>query len=117
MPAQEIIPSGIAKDVTLQDLLALMKEAVLALHEAAGALQSFSADTAGRLRVTLESGSATNAALASVGTITTLTTVSTVTTIGTVTNQAQIGGLAANQAMIALTLGSESDLRRNIVIT
>jgi hypothetical protein len=44
-------------------------------------------------------------------------TVSTVSTVSSMTNQAQIGGLAANQQMIALTLGNEADLRRNIVIT
>lgn len=60
-----------------------------------------SPDTAGRLRVAAE----------------TLGTLSTITTLTTLSNQANIGGYAANQQMIALTLGNESALRRNVVIT
>lgn len=61
-------------------------------------------DSAGRLRVAAE-------------TLGTLSTITTVTTVATVTNMAQIGGIAANQSMLALTLGNESDLRRNVVIS
>jgi hypothetical protein len=95
--------AGMAQEATLAELTA-------ALHNLASVIEFLSPDAAGRLRVAAET-------VANIATITTVTTVSTVTTIGTLTNQTQIGGLAANQQMIALTLGNEGDLRRQIVIT
>jgi hypothetical protein len=95
--------AGMAQEATLAELTA-------ALHNLASVIEFLSPDAAGRLRVAAET-------VANIATITTVTTVSTVTTVGTVTNQTQIGGLAANQQMIALTLGNEGDLRRQIVIT
>jgi hypothetical protein len=40
-----------------------------------------------------------------------------VTTVGTVTNQSNIGGIAANQQIVALTQMAEASLRQNIVIS
>lgn len=89
--------AGMAQEATLAELMA-------ALHNLASIIDFLSPDAAGRLRVAAE-------------TVANIATITTVTTIGTLTNQAQIGGLAANQQMIALTLGNEGDLRRQIVIT
>lgn len=73
-------------------------------------------DTAGRLRIALEALSA-GLTLATVTTVTGVTTVTTVTTVGTVTNQAQIGGIAANQQIPSLTTMAADNLRRNISVT
>jgi hypothetical protein len=61
-------------------------------------------DTAARMRVALDS-------------ITAALTLATVTTVGTVTNQTQIGGLAATEQIPSLMrLGADS-MRRNILVT
>jgi hypothetical protein len=101
--------AGMAQEATLAELTA-------ALHNLASVIEFLSPDAAGRLRVAAETV-ANIATITTVTTVSTVTTVGTVTTIGTLTNQTQIGGLAANQQMIALTLGNEADLRRNIVIS
>ena len=63
-------------------------------------------DVAGRLRVAIDaiSGSLT------------LATITTVGTVGAVTNQAQVGGFAANQQMPALAFMAADSLRRNIQV-
>jgi hypothetical protein len=67
-------------------------------------------DTAGRLRVLVDSISASL-------TLATITTVGTVTTVGTLSNQTQIGGLAATEQIPSLMrLGADS-ARRNIIVT
>jgi hypothetical protein len=67
-------------------------------------------DTAGRLRVLVDSISASL-------TLATITTVGTVTTVSTLTNQTQIGGLAATEQIPSLMrLGADS-ARRNINVT
>ena len=67
-------------------------------------------DTAGRLRVLVDSISASL-------TLATITTVSTVTTVSTLSNQTQIGGLAATEQIPSLMrLGADS-MRRNIIVT
>ena len=67
-------------------------------------------DTAGRLRVLVDSISASL-------TLATITTVGTVTTVSTLTNQTQIGGLAATEQIPSLMrLGADS-MRRNINVT
>jgi hypothetical protein len=67
-------------------------------------------DTAGRLRVLVDSISASL-------TLATITTVGTVTTVSTLTNQTQIGGLAATEQIPSLMrLGADS-ARRNISVT
>lgn len=97
--------AGLSQEDTQQALVSAIRR----LLDNVGVL---SPDLAGRLRVTLETQT-----ISGITTVTTVSSVTTVTTVGTVTNQAQIGGLAANQQMIALTLGSEGDLRSNILIT
>jgi hypothetical protein len=67
-------------------------------------------DTAGRLRVLVDSISASL-------TLATITTVGTVTTVSTLSNQTQIGGLAATEQIPSLMrLGADS-ARRNISVT
>jgi len=67
-------------------------------------------DTAGRLRVLVDSISASL-------TLATITTVGTVTTVATLSNQTQIGGLAATEQIPSLMrLGADS-ARRNIIVT
>jgi hypothetical protein len=67
-------------------------------------------DVAGRLRVVVDSISASL-------TLATITTVGTVTTVSTLTNQTQIGGLAATEQIPSLMrLGADS-ARRNISVT
>jgi hypothetical protein len=93
--------AGLGKEIATQ---ATLEEIAFAIHRLASVLEFLNPDGAGRLRVLTDGGS-------SVG------TVNTVLTVNTMTNQTQIGGIAANQQIIALTLGNEADLCRNIVIT
>jgi hypothetical protein len=95
--------AGMAQEETL----AMVQNVMIRLLDTLGSL---SPDALNRLRVNVEAGTIA----VSSGTITTVTTV---TTVGTLTNLANIGGIAANQTMTALQIGSEADLRRNIVIT
>ena len=67
-------------------------------------------DTAGRLRVALDS---ITAAL----TLATVTTVGTVTTVSTLSNQTSIGGLSAAPQVPSLMLLTGDNLRRNINVT
>lgn len=98
--------AGLSQEATLAELVA-------AFHNLASIIDFLSPDNVGRLRVVLDTGSSINA----VTTVAGVTSVTGVTTVGTLTNQAQIGGYSATQQMIALTLGSEADLRRNIVFS
>jgi hypothetical protein len=93
--------AGLAQNA---DVTGLLQELAVRLSDIADSLGILSPDVAGRLRVTAE-------VVANIATIT------TVTTVGTVTNQSQIGGLAANQQIVALTQMAEASLRRNIVIS
>jgi hypothetical protein len=93
--------AGLGKEIATQ---ATLEDMAVAIHHLASVLEFLNPDVGGRLRVATDTNS-------------TMGTVSTVSTVSSMTNQAQIGGLAANQQMIALTLGNEADLRRNIVIT
>jgi len=102
MPAQEIIPSNIATEPTLQSVTELLNEVAIRLCDIADSIGNLSPDAAGRLRVALEVGSAATATLGAVSSVNNLPT---------------IGTLAANQHIIALTQMAEGDLRRNIVIT
>lgn len=102
--------TGVSAEVSTEETLAMVQNVMVRLLDALGSL---SPDALNRLRVNVEAGTVA----VSSGTITTVTTVTTVTTCATVTNLAQFGGIAANQAMTALQIGSEADLRRNIVIS
>jgi hypothetical protein len=70
-------------------------------------------DTSGRLRILLDSISAS----LTLATITTVGTVTTVTTVSTVTNQTQIGGTNANDQVSALRRISADSLLSKIQIT
>ncbi len=85
-----------------EDTLALVQNVMVRILDAVGHLTP---DALSRLRVNVEAGTVT----ISSGTVTTVTTVSTLT------NQAQMGGYAANQQIPLLNLLGEGDLRRNIV--
>lgn len=93
---------------TVQDLSALLQEICIRLADIADSVGNLMPDAAGRLRVTAEVVASHAVTLASLA---------TVTTVGTVTNQTQVGGLAANQQIIALTQISEQALRQNVVIS
>jgi len=93
--------AGLAQNA---DVTGLLQELAVRLSDIADSLGNLSPDIAGRLRVTAE-------VVANIATIT------TVTTVGTVTNQASIGGIAANQQIVALTQMAEASLRQNIVIS
>jgi hypothetical protein len=93
--------AGLGKEIATQ---ATLEEIAFAIHHLASVLEFLNPDGAGRLRTITDAGSAVG-------------TVNTVLTLNTMTNQTQIGGIAANQQIIALTLGNEADLCRNIVIT
>jgi len=93
--------AGLAQNA---DVTGLLQELAVRLSDIADSLGVLSPDIAGRLRVTAE-------VVANIATIT------TVTTVGTVTNQASIGGIAANQQIVALTQMAEASLRQNIVIS
>ncbi len=82
---------GMTQEATLQEIA----RRLAGLADAIGVLLP---DTAGRLRVAAE-------------------TVGNIATITTVTNQAQMGGVAANQQIPILNLLGEEQLRRNIVIS
>lgn len=68
-------------------------------------------DLSGRLRVAVESISATLA------NVTTVATVTTVTTVSTVSNQTNVGGYSAAPQVQALTMIGAETLRRNISVT
>lgn len=70
-------------------------------------------DTAGRLRVLVDSISAS----LTLATITTVGTVTTVSTVSTLTNQTQIGGLAATEQIPSLMRIGADSMRRNINVT
>lgn len=67
-------------------------------------------DVAGRLRVAIDAISASL-------TLATITTVGTVTTCSTLTNQTQVGGLAATEQIPSLMRVAADSLRRNISVT
>ena len=93
--------ANLASEATTVEITNLLEELAIRLADIADSVGNLMPDTAGRLRVAAE-------------TVANIATITTVTTVGTVTNQAQIGGLAANQQIIALTQMAESALRVNI---
>jgi hypothetical protein len=96
-------------DETVNALEAL-RMAIQSLTRTVGQVQP---DTAARMRVAIDAISAS----LTLATVTTVTTVSTVTTCSTLTNQTQIGGLAATEQIPSLMrLGADS-ARRNISVT
>lgn len=90
--------AGLAQN---DDVTGLLEEVAFRLSDIADSLGNLSPDIAGRLRVTAE----------------VVANIATITTVATVSNQTNIGGLAANQHIMALTQMNEFGLRQNIVIS
>ena len=107
MPAQEIIPSGIATEATQESSLELLNAIRLALGLLAAQSSRIMPDALGRNRVAIESGGVT----ISSGTVT------TVTTLTTLSNQTSIGGIAANPQVPSLMMLTADNLRRNITVS
>ena len=97
------------EDLALESTHQALRLAVAALTRTIGLMTP---DTAGRMRVTLESAPAVVAASQS-GTW----NLSTLTTCSTLTNQSQVGGYAANDQIPALMHLSADSLRRNITVS
>lgn len=87
--------AGLNQEQTQQALSGLLEEICIRLADIADSAGNLMPDAAGRLRVTAEA----------------------VASVNTVTNQSQIGGLFANQQIIALTQISEAQLRSNIKVS
>jgi hypothetical protein len=100
-------PLPVTVDAELIPTLAAVR---VALEYLASQSSRFMPDTSGRNRVAIESGGVT----ISSGTVTTVTTV---TTTGTLTNQTNIGGLAANPQIPYLMMLGADNLRRNITVS
>lgn len=109
----ETNPLPVAGYGELIETLEAIRMAMNSLNRAAGLL---TVDTTGRLRVLLDSITA-SLTLAAITTVSTVSTVSTVTTLSTMTNQSQMGGLAANDQIPALMTLRADNLRSNIVVT
>jgi len=107
MPAQEIIPSGIALETTQESSLEMLNAIRVALGLIAAQSSRIMPDASGRNRVAIESGGVT----ISSGTVT------TVTTITTLSNQTSIGGIAANPQVPSLMMLTADNLRRNITVS
>lgn len=93
--AKEATLAGKASENTLAAVTELLNEIAVRLADIADSVGNLSPDVAGRIRVTAE-------------------VVANIATVATVTNQAQIGGLFANQHIVALTQINEYGLRANV---
>lgn len=89
--------------ITQGEIIEALETLRMLLHSLTRSIGLSIPDTAGRLRVSVDAG--------------TLPTVTTVTTCSTLTNQAQVGGYAANMQIPALMNGGADSLRRNITVT
>jgi hypothetical protein len=107
MPAQEIIPADIASETTQESSFEILNAIRMGIELLAAQSSRFMPDVSGRNRVAIESGGVT----ISSGTVT------TVTTTGTLTNQTNIGGIAANPQIPSLMMMTADNLRRNITVS
>lgn len=98
--------------ITQGEIIEALETLRMLLHSLTRSIGLSIPDTAGRLRVSVDAGT-----LPAVTTVSTVTTVTTVTTCSTLTNQAQVGGYAANMQIPALMNGGADSLRRNITVT
>ena len=105
--ATDANPLPVSVEPTVLEALGAMRVAIEVL---AAQSSRFMPDTSGRNRVNLETGTV---AISSG----TLTGVTTVTTTGTLTNQTNIGGLAANPQIPYLMMLGGDNLRRNITVS
>lgn len=92
------------------ELIEALEAQRIALESLAKTIGLSMPDVAGRLRVAID-------AISGSLTLATITTVTTVTTVSSVTNQAQIGGYAANAQVPAIAQMAADNLRRNISVT
>jgi len=97
----------------LVEAIEALRMAVQSLNRSAGLL---TVDTAGRLRILLDSITA-SLTLATITTVGTVTTVSTVSTVTSMTNQTQMGGFASNDQIPALMKMQADNVRQNISVT
>jgi len=95
--------------ITQGEIIEALETLRMLLHSLTRSIGLSIPDTAGRLRVSIDAGT--------LPTVTTVSTVTTVTTCSTLTNQAQVGGYAANMQIPALMNGGADSLRRNITVT
>jgi len=86
----------------------LLQEIAIRLIDIADSVGNLMPDASGRLRVNAETVASHPV---------TLSTVTTVSTVTSMTNQAQIGGYAANQHIMALLQMNEAQLRNNVVFS
>lgn len=93
--------ANLATQATSISITELLDEIAIRLSDIADSVGNLMPDTAGRLRVAAE----------------TVANISTISTVSTVTNQAQMGGYAANQQMIYLSQMAEMALRNNIGVS
>lgn len=100
----EATPLPVAGYGELIETLEAIRMATQSLSRAAGLL---TVDTGGRVRMLLDSISASL----------TLAAITTVSTVSTVTNQSQMGGFAAQDQIPALMHLQADNLRRNISVT
>ncbi len=99
--------------ITRGELLEALEALRLATNALTRSVGSSFPDVAGRLRVALDSISAS----LTLATVTSIGTVTTVTTVSTVTNQTNIGGLSAAPQIPALMLFNADALRNRIEVT
>jgi hypothetical protein len=92
------------------ELIEAIEAMRMEMHSLVRTIGQATPDTAGRLRVLIDSISAS----LTLATITTVTTVSTVTTL---TNQTQLGGNPAFEQIPALMRVAADSLRRNITVS
>lgn len=99
--------------ITQGELVECLEALRMSLQSLNRTIGSSYPDTAGRLRVAIDSitGALTLATITTVGTVT------TVTTCSTLTNQSQIGGISANNQVPALMTMTADNLRRNITVS
>lgn len=99
--------------ITQGELVECLEALRMSLQSLNKTIGSSYPDTAGRLRVAIDSitGALTLATITTVGTVT------TVTTCSTLTNQSQIGGISANNQVPALMTMTADNLRRNITVS
>lgn len=117
-----VAPGGVPTSVTptsgmpveavgeLIEAIEAMRIAVQSMTRTIGLMQP---DTAARMRVALDSITAG----LTLATITTVGTVTAVTTVSTLTNQAQLGGFAAQDQVPSLMRMAADNLRANILVT
>ena len=102
--------SPLPVDASSGELIEAIESLRMAVHALTRSIGMSMPDAAGRLRVLTDASSA-------IGTVSTVSTVTGVTTVSTLTNQAQVGGFAAQDQIAALMRTSADMLRQSTVAT